>query len=571
MNTKTPKFDALLDKVFETLIPHKRKCIWMGEHKHCEGEFEIMEGDIEFLKMLRVPPPNYCPTCRRIRRFAHMNPLKLFKRSCDAPSHSESIISIFSEECPISVFDYEYFISDKFNPFSYGRKYDKNESPFQILLSMRKEFPVPSFLNKDSSSVNSEYSNGGRNVKNGYLAMSCYQSENIWYSNFIIKSKDVMEGREIENSDHLYKGLYSDHIYRSLFIYFSKECTDSMFLFDCRNCDNCFGCVNLRGAKHCVWNKQLSKEEYEKFIKSVYPLGRHTLAEYEKKFWNLVKTLPINAPRNVTVDNVKGVLLKNVRNVYDVTDSADSERVRHSNGCFSHQDSMDVLYSGNHSSLLYSTTNVGGQSSKVKFSIHNKLSTDSEFIFNCKDVHNCFMCFGLQNKSYCVLNIQYSKEEYFPLVDSIKTQMLERGEYGDGLGLDISAQAYNFSIGQITFPLEGGEILKLGGYIAKEPETNAGNVKILSHDEVPQTIEEVSDDIVNHAIKCEVTGKPFRIISSELQFLRKMKMPLPTQHPFIRMQSSFLFVPVGKKYDASCAKCQKSIDSVFDPKNKFIL
>ena len=72
------------------------------------------------------------------------------------------------------------------------------------------------------------------------------------------------------------------------------------------------------------------------------------------------------------------------------------------------------------------------------------------------------MCFGLQNKSYCVLNKQYSKEEYFKIIDEIKTEMLERGEYGDVLGLEFSAQPYNFSISQGSFPLDDDIIKKLG-------------------------------------------------------------------------------------------------------------
>ena len=514
MQTKTPQFDILLDEILEKLIPHKRICKWKGEHPHCEGEFEINKEDIEFLKMLRVPAPNFCPTCRRMKRFVHMNQLRLFKRECNAPGHNESMISILPEECPFPVYDYVYFISDDFDPFFFKQKYDENISPHEQLFKMRKIFPMPSFLNRDPSSVNSDYSNGGRNLKNGYYVMGCYNSENIWYSGLTRNSKDVMDSGLINDSDHVYRSVLSDHIYKSSFIYFSNDCTDSMFLFDCRNCDNCFGCVNLRGVKYRVWNIQLSKGDYEEFIKTVYPFSIDAMKKYREKFWTLVKSLPVNASRNVSVENVSGTLLRNSRNLYDVIDVDNSEHIRHADGCLSHQDSMDILFSGGKSSLLYGTTNIGSHSSNVKFSVSSKLVTNSEFVFNSKNLDYCFMCFGLQNKSYCIFNIQYNPEEYFSLVDKIKTEMLKRGEYEDGLGFEFSAQAYNFSMGQRYFPLSDNEIIKLGGYVAKEPETNAGNVKIFSSEEVPQTINEVSDDIVNHAIKCEVTGKPFRIIPS---------------------------------------------------------
>src|SRR3989344_5082202 len=166
--SKTPKFDALLDKELEKLLPHARVCKWKGMHRHCEGSFEIEEEDIKFLKMLRVPAPNFCPTCRRIRRLSFMGMSQLFKIGCQAPGHSEQMISIYPPECPFPVYDYKYFISDEFNPFVFGRDWRPGESPMGVLFKMKKVFPAPSFLNRDPSSINSEYTNGGRDLKNGY-------------------------------------------------------------------------------------------------------------------------------------------------------------------------------------------------------------------------------------------------------------------------------------------------------------------------------------------------------------------------------------------------------------------
>src|SRR5258708_2346592 len=394
--TKTPKFDALLDEHLKALVLHERTCKWTGMHQHCEGKFQIEQEDIEFLKMLRVPAPNYCPTCRRIRRMVYMGLSQLFKIKCDAPGHEESIISILSEDCPFPVYDYKYFISDEFDPFSFGKTYDENKSPLDQLWEIRKIFPIPSFLNRDPSSINSEYSNGGRNTKNGYYVFACFGSEDIWYSVMDRKSKYIMDSRSTNKCDHLYSGLHSENTYKSCFIYFSKDCTDSMFLFDCRNCDSCFGCVNLRNAKYCVWNEQMTKEEYEIFMKSVYPLKRSAVKTYTDRFWQMVKTLPINAPRNTAVEHVSEVTLVNSKNLYDVTDSKNAEHIRHADGPLTHQDSMDLLFSGS-SNMLYGTTNIGSYSSNVKFSVSCKYCTNSEFIFNSKNLDNCFMCFGLQN------------------------------------------------------------------------------------------------------------------------------------------------------------------------------
>ncbi len=571
MESKTPQFDKLLDEILETIVPHERICRWKGEHKYCEEEFDITKEDIEFLKLLRVPAPNYCPTCRRMRRFTHLGYSQLFKRECNAPNHDESMISIFAKECPFEVYDYKYFISDDFDVFSFGIDFKLDTSPMGQLIEFRRKFPMPSFLNRDPSSINSDYSNGGRNLKNGYYVMACYGVEDAWYSVMLKDSRNIMDSFSVGDSEFVYEGVDSDHLYKTAFIYFSKNCTDSNFLFDCKNCTNCFGCVNLRNSKYCLYNEQLTKEEYENFINSISPFSRDIITKSKEKFWQLVKSFPLNASRIIVSNNVSGVKIGNSRNLFDVTEGDNSENIRHADGALSHQDSMDFLYSGGHSSLLYMCTNIGSQSSRVKFSISSKFCTDCEFVFNSKNLNNCFMCFGLQNKSYCILNKQYTEEEYFKIIDSIKTNMLENGEYSDGPGLEFSAQAYNFSIGQILYPLTKEEIKKIGGYIAKEPETNIDNMETLEIHQLPETITEVTDDILDKAIICEITGRPFRITSSELIFLRRLGIPLPTVHPSVRMETRWKISPVGKKYQAVCKKCDKDMESVFNPKDSYVL
>ena len=236
MINKTPKFDSAIEKITEALLPHTRTCKWKGMHKHCEGEFNIEEADIKFLKMFKVPPPNFCPTCRRMRRMTNMNFSRLFKRECDVPGHNEMMISILPEECPFPVYDYKYFIDDSFDAFLFGIKHKEGDSPMKNLFSLRKKFPMPSFLNRDPSSVNSDYSNGGRNLKNGYYVMACYTVENAWYSNFLEKSRNIMDSFVVVDSESIYSGVFCNRLYKSFYMYFSNDCTDSMFLFDCRNC-----------------------------------------------------------------------------------------------------------------------------------------------------------------------------------------------------------------------------------------------------------------------------------------------------------------------------------------------
>lgn len=571
MESKTPQFDALIQPILDELVPHTRDCLWAGKHKHCEGSFSIVEEDIIFLKSFKVPPPNYCPTCRRMRRFVHMGTLNLFSRPCNVPGHTESMISIFSESCPFPVYDYKHFISDAFDPMSFGRDYDASKRPLEQLFAMRKVFPIPSFLNRDPASINSDYSNGGRDTKNAYFSSGCFESEDIWYTAFASKSREIMDSRGLYKCDMIYRSVFSDYLYKSAYVYFSENCSTSYFLYDCRNCTDCFGCVNLRNAKNCIFNVQYSKENYDAFIQELLPFERSVLSQLEDKFWDLVKTTPMNASRNTNIKDTYGVLLDNMGSSYSLTHSDNSLNVRYADGALSHKDSIDLLFSGGHSHNLYMTTNIGSQSSNVKFSVSSKFSSDSEFIFNSKNLSNCFMCFGLQNKSYCILNKQYTVDTYWEKVDEIKVALLKHGEYADGLGMEFSAEAYNMSLGQISFPLTEQEITALGGHSAREPESNAKNIDIIEVSDLPETIEDVTDDICTKAIACKETGRPFRITPSELAFYRKMQLPLPTRHPAVRINENYSTVPMGVIYVVTCASCGEETPSLYSAESGYKL
>jgi hypothetical protein len=571
MEIKTPQFDALIQPILHSLIPHKRECRWNGIHKYCENNFEITNEDIEFFKMFQVPASNYCPTCRRLRRFAQLGFLKFFKRPCDAPGHSEQMISSFSAECPFKVYDYKYFGSDEFDPLSLGRDYLTGVSPMEQLFNLRKDAPVPSFLNRESSSINSDYSSGGRNTKNCYYTSGVFSSEDVLYSNLVYKSKDVVDSRSIRECDSIYDVLEAENLYKVITGFYSKSCSDCYFIFDCRNCSDCFGCVNLRNKRYCIFNEQFTKEEYEEFIKENTPLSYKKIEEFKDKFWNLVKSLPVNASRNVNTQNVQGVLVQNSKNLFDVTDSLNSENVRHCDGVLSHKDSMDVLFSGGNSHHLYMGVNIGSQSSNVKFSISSKYCTDCEFIFHCKNLTNCFMCYAIDNKSYCILNKQYTPNEYWELVDIIKSEMLKRGEYGESMDLKFSNQAYNYSLANISYPINLDLAVDLGAYLAKDPETNVGEIETILAENIPQTIDEVDDSILEKAIICAQTGRPFRITNAELSFYRKMKLPLPHLHPNIRIEKKYTFSPIGTRFYTTCYKCSKDIESIFNPKDNYKL
>ena len=569
MESKTPQFDKLLDEILDTLVPHSRECKWKGKHPYCEGEFEITNEDIEFLKILRVPAPICCPTCRKIQRRAFVNTAVLYKHINNAPGNSNSIVSFVPPASPLIVYDVASYLNI-FEPYNYGVIYDESRSFVDQFYDLRLSVPQPAVI-RDPSNINSEYSINGRNSKNCYWVSGAWSSEDIWYSNLLHQSKEIMDSVRIDKSERCYECVSSKSLYNSQYLYYSENCINSYLLFDCRNCQDCFGCVNLRNKRYCWFNKQLSKEEYEIELSSANFQSRKLCQTWLDKFWSFVRTQPIRAARIEQSENVTGVDILNCKNCHDVIHCERSEHGRHLDSVMGNKDSMDAHGSGS-SEKLYGTSAVGSQCSNVKFSFASKFITDSEFLINCRNCSNCFACIGLQNKSYSIFNKQYEPNQYFEELDRIKSSMMSKGEYGEFLPYNFSTFAYNGSSADIPFPLTEEQVKELGALWQPEIEIDiVVNMTILKSDDVPDTISEVTDEILNQAIICEETGRLFRIITTELEFYRKHHIPLPTIHPYLRIRSKLKKLGNVMVNRTICSSCKKEIDSMYGPEGNFIL
>src|SRR4029079_13675795 len=79
-----------------------------------------------------------------------------------------------------------------------------------------------------------------------------------------------------------------------------------------------------------------------------------------------------------------------------------------------------------------------------------------------QECKNLFGCIGLFRKSYCILNKQYSKEEYEALVPKIIEHMRKTGEWGEYFPIEISPFGYNETVAQEYYPLTEEEVTEKG-------------------------------------------------------------------------------------------------------------
>ena len=563
MESKTPKFDKALDEILSSLVPHVRVCKWKGAHKYCEREFHITKEDIEFLKMLRVPAPNFCPTCRKMNRYAFVNSINLYKRDNNAPGNSNKIISFVPPASALVVYDLDSYINN-FDPYVYGTFYNESKNFLDQFWNLRLKVPQPAII-RDPSSIDSEYSINGRNLKNGYYVSGGWNSENLWYCNTASDSRNVMDSLSVSFVENSYELVSSEKCYNCKYLYFSDNCIDSNFLYDCNNCTDCFGCVNLRNKSNCVFNVQYTRDEYKKQISEINLKSRKSVSETKEEFWNFVKSQPVRGERHERVDNVSGMNISDSKDCHDVFDTVKSEHVLHCGNIIGDRDSMDANVSGG-SERLYNTIAVGSKSSNVKFSFASKFITESEFLINCRNVNSCFACIGLDNKNYCIFNRQYGKEEYYKELDKVKSSLLEKGEYGDFFPLSFSTFAYNGSTSDFVFPLNKDEIEKIGGLWQPETESNAGDMDLIEPQNISDDIGAVDDSILAKALVCKETGKPFRITESELDFYRVHGIPLPDIHQIKRIKDRYKYLGNYRMRNGICNLCKKSIITMYNQK-----
>jgi hypothetical protein len=204
------------------------------------------------------------------------------------------------------------------------------------------------------------------------------------------------------------------------------------------------------------------------------------------------------------------------------------------------KDSQDTTTGGDTSELLYETASCLS-SQRIMFShgCYNCINVEySNRIYNCS---NCFGCTMLQHKKYCILNKQYTKETYEQLIPKIKEHMNNIPyvdkigriyKYGEFLPPDHPLWVYNESWGNQFFLMTKEQVLK-EGYLWRE-SVNRDYKITMNPKNLPDSIDDVEDSILNEVIECEHNGvcneqcvTAFRILPYELEFYKSMKIALP--------------------------------------------
>jgi len=507
--------------------------------QNCKKDFVIEQEDFNFYEKIKVPAPTWCPECRMIRRLCWRNEHSLFRRPNAQEGKKDSIISVYHPDSKIKTYDKEMWWGDKWDSCTYGRDYDFTKSFFEQFKELIET--VPHISLSDSKSTNSRFCNITVEMKNCYLVTAAWSCDDSMYCNRVSGCKFTHDSYICYNTEFGYENVYCRDSNRLFFSLESEACLDSYFLYDCRNCSDCILCTNLRNKNYCIENVQYKKEEYLKKKNELALNTRNGIEEAKSKFKELWRGALHRDLKLINTVNVIGDNVANSHNCFNVFDlDGDFQNVKYANwgsrGC---SDAYDVGPGcGGKSELTYEGISIGVNNNSCFLSAIVWYSSDIFYSFMMNNCQNCFGCTEMNGKKYCILNKQYSKDEYEKLIPKIIQHMDDvpyvdkKGrvyKFGEFFPSEISPFAYNETVAQDYFPIDK-KIAESDGYLWREHIPGSYKVTILGKD-LPQTISEVDDTILDQIIECEITGKPFRIVEQELNFYRRFNLPLPSICP----------------------------------------
>ncbi|MCR4328807.1 MAG: hypothetical protein NUV53_04875 [Patescibacteria group bacterium] len=507
----------------------KRSC------QHCKEQFMVDAADRNFYARLDVPPPILCPTCRMIRRQLFRNERALYKRACDLCK--KSVVSMYAPDSPYIVYCVECYQSDKWDSMSYGKEYDFSRPFFEQFNELMHVVPRRA-LYIDFATA-SDYTNWGVNLKNCYLVFGGHHYEDCNYSSQSFYLTDCTDVDFCQRSESCYGSVHLRHCSRVRFSSFSEDCSDSWFLYGCRNCQNCIGCTNLRNVSCHIFNVRYSKEEYEAKVKEFCLDTEEGLMRVRNKFSQHTLQFPRKFAwvRNATGST--GDDLDNVKDCVRCFSATEVENCRYSFFIPTQaKDSYDIDHVGMSAQLTLELVS-GFGTERVAFSNRVYYTHDAYYCDDCYNSANLFGCVGLKKKEYCILNKQYSKDEYEKMRMKIIEHMTRTGEYGLFFPPELSPFTYKETVAQEYFTLTKEEA-SAQGFRWKDSEKKQYEPTIHVGD-IPAGIGDAKDSLTGEIFECfhkggcnEQCTEAFRIIPQELQFLRKLGISLPRLCPNCR-------------------------------------
>jgi len=545
--------------------------------QRCQKNYEIAPEDNEFRAKISpvfngqtylIPEPKFCPDCRLHRKLAWRNERNLYKRKCSASG--KEIISTISPDSPYIVYEQSEWSKITDSNTEYSQDFDFNRPFFDQFNELLHRVPILSLWNQQEE--NSEYNSNCFQMKDSYMNVGTVKAERNFYSYSCVSCSDISACIFTHNSELAHECIDCDKIYNSFYCQDVQNSTNCYFSSDLISCKNCFACHGLRRKEYCLYNQQLSKEEYEAKLKD-FKFTQASIEKMKEESYKVYLQTPKRSLKMTNCEDCQGNYLINCKNVKSSIDINDSENLKYVTYAPSAaKNSQDAYGIGYGAEWLYEY--MGGPAAYNSAFIYytvGGLANSYYCVLFTNNTKDCFGCVSLSKKQYCILNKQYTKEEYEALVPKIIEYMKQTGEWGEYFPASMSIYAYNETLANEYWPMTKDQALAENLKWMDKPEVDYNSPQFLEAKQIPGDIENTKDSIVNNIYKCELTQKPFKIVKQELDHYRKLGVPVPRLCPEQRYLNNIKLRDSRHFYQRNCAKCQTKIETTYSPENPEIV
>lgn len=442
-------------------------------------------------------------------RLAWRNEFNLYKAKC--AKSGIDIFSMYRPEQPFPVYSPDAWYSDGWDPLDYGQDYDFNRPFFEQFAELQSK--VPRLSNIVVGSENCDYCNIIGYCKNSYLIFGSVECENCLYGS-PYQSKDCVDSLSVHKCQWCYECIDSESLYECFYCQNCNNSSNLEFCFDVDSSRNCFLCVGLRQAEYCILNQKYSATEYES---KKQELKKMPAAELFAQLDKLQKTVPIKYYEGSNNENITGNHLNNCKNCFNSFHLQNCENVENCTQILSSYNCYDSDF-GEFSNNVVGTSGFY-KAVNIAFCHWCWEISDCYYCSICYgNTQNCFGSIGLKKKQYCILNKQYTKEQYEQLLPQIISHMQQTGEWGQFFPLNISPFPYSDTIAEVYYP-----------------QTQVG----------------------------QSTGKPFVITKAESEFYRKYNLPNPLNHPTARYKDRVSKRAPKVINTRSCSNCHIELKTAY--------
>ena len=543
----------------------------MASQLQCEitgHPFEVSDTERAYCEREGLPLPRLSPVERWREMLIFRNRRHLFRTKCALSGRP--ILTAIPPQSGFTIVDAGVWEGDEWEATDFGREYDFSRGFFEQFFELARLVPLPSLAGAGSTRENSDFVNGVSRAKNCYLVFGGFDIEDCLYGHGVQLSRNLIDTTAASDCELCYSCSDIRGCYNLQFAQHCVGCSDSTFMFNCQSCRNCYGCVNLFHKEYCIWNEQLTPEEYRRRRAAISLSSQAALTEQRTRFDAFRKQFPLRAYNGARNEGSSGNFLYDTKNAVNCLNCNKGEDLEH---CFQlgadTKSSLFFLCFGSQSEQVYNSVSCGLDVQRLRFCEGIRVNcAELDYCMSCSyGVQECFGSIGLKRKRYCILNREYSKGEYYELKERIISQMRARGEWGSSFPSRFSPHFYNRSDAIDVLPLPRAEALARGFRWDDEEQTAAtGDFAVL-----PDDVSMAADTILSQVFLCRDTGRPYKLLPAELAYLRREGIALPTKSPMRRLEERAGFSRYRPLERMNCCDCSSPILTPYSHEGSAVL